>query len=164
MRTFQLSVFVILSIVGATLGAILFVAVWPYLPEIGKVATGFIFVLFGCSGVLVMAGTYHLIMLMAAKRRSALLNSRIIVAGDVVAAWSLDGTFIHLSAQHEAAKVQPLQIAGPAPREEIEVDDSLILEYFAKGQTLENICKLTGATYYKVQRVTSEAKKVKKAN
>jgi len=155
MRTVQISIVSIVAIVGATLGAILFVALWPYLQVVGRVATGFIIVVFACAGVLVMFGTYNLIGIMGARRQSAILKSRIISEGDVVAAWSMDGTFIHLSAQHEAAKV-PLQIEAAKP-EPPHADREDILEVYRLGNSVKDIAAKFHETEYRVRQIINQA-------
>jgi hypothetical protein len=161
MQTIRTGVIIGSVIIMSGMGVIIGISMWPYLNLIGQVATMFTIVIFGCAGFLAIAATRQLVGIMAARRRRDSLYSRVIVSGDVVAVVDHNGQVTsHLSALHEAAKV-PLQIAAPEEKEEPEVDIELILEMKRKGSTLMNIAKATGASYYYVQRVCSEAKKNK---
>ncbi len=122
---------------------------WPYLPLVGKAFAGMLITFCVCGAVYVVALTYQRI-----------TAPRLIVERDVVVMLARDG-YIHLSAEHEAAKLPPLQLAGPkvevteAVPGEVEPDHWRILELAGKGMALRDIALACNTTYYKVQKITS---------
>jgi|SRR5579859_4531268 len=149
-RIFLLALAFVVTL-GAALGAFLFASLWPYFSLIGKVAAGVVIVGLVCTSLLMVAFTYNRVCMWNNRRR-------LVIAGEVVAYLAHDGTFIHLSAQHEAAKVIPQvtvkEIAAPKPV----ADKETVLELFNTGTSLRNIADITGLTYYQVQQITSGKK------
>ncbi len=128
---------------------LILVGMWPYLPLVGKAFAGMLITFCVCGAVYAVALTYQRI-----------TAPRLIVERDVVVMLSHDG-YIHLSAEHEAAKLPPLQLTGPkvevteAAPGEVEPDHWRILELAGKGMALRDIALACNTTYYKVQKITS---------
>jgi hypothetical protein len=144
---------------GAALGVLLYVSLIPFFHEIGIAATILIMVGLGCAATFLIVGTYSQVGVMLSKRHHAKLHSRVVSVGDVVAVLDYQGNWTHLSAQHEAAKIQPLQLAPPKGGtiiEEVDYNIAQILEYWEEGQTLENIVEATGTPYNQVQKICRE--------
>jgi len=141
------------------LGVFLYVSLVPYFGPIGKVAAGVVITGLACVAILICAFTYSRVGILLAHRRREALNAQIIVSGEVVVFPNGDGTFTHLSAMHEAAKLAPQvtvkEIAAPKPVS----DKETVLELFDQGISLRTIAESTGLTYYQVQKITSEAKR-----
>ena len=122
---------------------------WPYLPLVGKAFAGMLITFCVCGAVYAVALTWQRI-----------TAPRLIVERDVVVMLARDG-YRHLSAEHEAAKLPPLQLAGPkvevteAAPGEVEPDHWRILELAGKGMALRDIALACNTTYYKVQKITS---------
>lgn len=163
-RLFILSIAFVV-VLGAALGALLYVSLIPFFHEIGMAATALLMVAIGCAAILLVTFTYSQVGCMLSRRHHAKLSSRIVAMGDVVAALDYTGNWVHLSAMHEAAKVpppQPLQIAAPAPpKPEPFADKETVIELFNLGNSLRDIASRTGVSYYNVQKWTSEEKKQK---
>ena len=148
-RLFILALAICITL-AAALGIFLFVSLVPYFSLIGKVAAGVLITMLACVAILAGVFTYSLASNMLAKRR-------LIVAGEVVAYLGPNKTFIHLSAQHEAAKlpIAPMVTITEDPT----ATDETVLELWRKGLSLRDIVKVTGRKYHEVQEITSEAKK-----
>lgn len=146
-RLFVLALAVVITL-ASSLGIFLFISLMPHVQMIGRVAAGVVIVGLLCVAALMIAFTYSHICLWLNRRN-------LIVQGEVVA-YLNDGGFVHLSAQHEAAKIP---LAPPAPKDELfepqPSTDETILEMHQKGVGLRDIAKLTKNTYYHVQKVTS---------
>ena len=148
-RLFILSLAICITL-AAALGIFLFVSLVPYFSLIGKVAAGVVITMLACVAILSGVFTYSLASNMLAKRR-------LIVAGEVVAYLGPNKTFIHLSAQHEAAKLPPATVV--TVDETPTATDNTILELWGKGLSLRDIEKVTGRKYHEIQKLTSEKKK-----
>ncbi len=128
---------------------LILVGMWPYLPLVGKAFAGMLITFCVCGAVYAVALTWQRI-----------TAPRLIVERDVVVMLARDG-YRHLSAEHEAAKLPPLQLAGPkvevteAAPGEVEPDHWRILELAGKGMALRDIALACNTTYYKVQKITS---------
>lgn len=121
----------------------------PFFHVIGYAATGVVFVLLACIAVLMVSFTLSRIGIWRHRART-------IVAGEIVA-YIHDDQIIHLSAEHEKAKVPAL----PPPQEKVQpspkptADKETVLELYEKGTSLRNIVDATGLSYYQVQKITS---------
>lgn len=155
MRYLTILLAIIGAILASTLGALFFVALWPYMDIIGKMLTGLLFVVIGCAGFLTLVATWHYAGIIAARRRREDLHSRLITSDGVVVLTNTDGSFLHLSAQHEAAKVKMIPEKVTVKEEEPEAEDETILELHGKGMGLRDIAKALNTTYYRVQKVTA---------
>lgn len=148
-RVFILALAICMTL-AASLGIFLFVSLVPYFSLIGKVAAGVVITMLACVAILAAVFTYSLASNMLAKRH-------LIVAGEVVAYIAPNRTFIHLSAQHEAAKLPPASVV--TVDEVPTATDTTILELWGKGLSLRDIEKVTGRKYHEIQKITSEKKK-----
>ena len=125
---------------------------WPYLPLVGKAFAGMLITFCVCGAVYAVALTYQRI-----------TAPRLIVERDVVVMLSHDG-YRHLSAEHEAAKLPPLQLAGPAVQV-TEVDqvayspsDLEILAMVSQGKSQEVVAKACGTNQTYVSRLVRRYK------
>jgi len=160
MQNLRVVLFTGLSVILASIVAFTWIAIWPYMHQIGLAVLIFFYVLLLCLSCLAIASTWHLIGILAARHHRDRLYSQVVTNGEVVAVVNGSGQVVsHLSAEHERAK---LQIAGPFVEEDgspVNNDASLILELRDQGLTLQSIMQATGATYHRVQSVCSAAKK-----
>lgn len=145
---------------AASLGAFLFFSLWPYYTLIGRFTAGVVITGCICLAALMVAFTYNKIGQWRANRQHTQLLSNVVVAGEIVAMVKADGSFIHLSAMHEAAKI-PRYL--PAPKgEEVSSDEETVIELYNTGSTYETIMDATQLKYNKVQRIVTEARKAGK--
>src|SRR5258707_657900 len=136
---------------AASLGAFLFFSLWPYIDVIGRVAAGVVITGLVCVAALMVSFTFSKIGIWRSRHHHERLSRRVIVAGDVVAYLYEDGTFTHLSAMHEAAKLAPApmkEIAAPTPPDNSET----VIALYDNGNSLRTIAEDTGMTYYQVQK------------
>ncbi len=151
------------SVVVVVIGlmVLLYVSLIPFFRYIGIGATVVVFVGLCCVITLAIAWTRNRVLIWNAEVLHRRLMSEVIAIGDLVAKRMVDGSVRVLSAEHEAAKVQPIiQQMLPAPQLKDEgPDEATILELFDKGMTLRDIAKATNSTFYQVQKVTSTSKK-----
>jgi hypothetical protein len=141
-------------ILAASLGAVLFLSLLPHISLIGIITTGVVITGLLCVAVLMVSFTYSKVCNWNNRRR-------VIISGEVVAYLAPNGSFIHLSAMHEQAKL-------PAPSsvvvDEVKPSDKeTVLERWRAGMTLRDIEAVTGVSYYYVQKWTSEEDKKNKA-
>src|SRR5260221_3788054 len=145
---------------GAALGVFLYISLIPHCGIISDVAAGVVITGLVCAALFMVSYTFNHIGIHIAKRRTAELHSRVIIAGEVVAVPLGDGSFVHLSAMHEAAKIPRML---PAPKnEEVFSDDETVIELYNDGMTYETIMDATQLKYNKVQRIVADAKKAGK--
>jgi Sigma-70, region 4 len=140
---------VVIILIG--LMAMLYVSLIPHFGEIGNVAF-IVLCIFLAYGVIIGGfGTWHLIFTWNRDRR-------VIQRGEVVAYLDANNSFVHLSAQHEAAKIPRL---SPAPKDEaFPPDERDIIQMYNDGQvTLETIADTLGLKYHRVQAIIAQAKK-----
>ncbi|SRR6266487_283748 len=138
----------------------LIISTLPYMSIIGKAVTGFLIVVLGCLSLLALASTWHLIGILRAHKRRKVLNSRVIVSGDVVVLARTDGTYSHLSAEHEAAKLLP------APRLELTESDQNsyspndleILALVSQGKSQADVAKACNSNQTYVSRLVRRYK------
>ena len=160
MRAWRSRILLVAIVVLLPFELILIVSLWPYLPWVGKAFAGLLTTLCICGAVLAVAFSWNQVGIWAARRRRMELHSRLIDTSGVVVLAQEDGTYAHLSAQHESAKLAlPAPVQGseePAPSEP---DHWRILELAGKGMALRDIATATGTSYYHVQRITSNWKK-----
>lgn len=138
---------------GAAIGVFLYASLFPYFGIIGKAAAALVMLFLGCAGALLLSFTYNKVRLFTSKRKNAQMLERVVIVGDLAAYQNYDGTWEHLSAIHEHAKLPP----APVTVKEVQAttQEEQVLEYFQKGVTLRNIAAVTGLTYYQVQKITS---------
>lgn len=149
---------------GAALGLFLYVSLIPYFHPIGLAMAALVAIGIGCTALLLITFTISRIGIMISQQRRAAIHSRVIVAGNVVALPQSDGTLIHLSAMHEAAKIPMITAGKPRQEEEEEEEqqlspDDVVVELWEKGLSLRTIEKATGRKYHEIQKITSEEKK-----
>ncbi len=125
---------------------------WPYLPLVGKAFAGMLITFCVCGAVYVVALTYQRI-----------TAPRLIVERDVVVMLARDG-YRHLSAEHEAAKLPPLQLPAPAVQV-TEVDqvayspgDLEILAMVSQGKSQEVVAKACNTNQTYVSRLVRRYK------
>ena len=139
------------------------VSLWPYLGLIGRMITGLVAVACFCLAAYGVAHVVFFILeklaLLAATRRRA----KVVEAAGLAILEQADGTYRHLSAEHEAAKLLPaprVQVSEEsAPVGEDGIDHWRILELAGKGMDLRSVALACNTSYYHVQRITSTWKK-----
>jgi hypothetical protein len=135
-------------------GVLIFIGISliPFFHQIGLAATVVVFIFLGYGTV--GGGGF-----LAFKLYQWWLYRRVIISGDVVSFRDDDGEWEHLSAEHERAKA-PRMITAAAEPEKLETPESDIVQMYNDGEmTLERIADQCNMTYYKVQRIVSDAKK-----
>lgn len=132
-------------VLATSLAVFLFIALVPYRSIIGLTAAIVVMIGLLCVAVLMLAYTGN-------KIGAWSMRKRLLVAGEVVVFMASDGSYIHLSAEHEQAKL-PLQRITPAKDES--ASDETILDLYDKGLTLMDIADKCHTSYYRVQKLTS---------
>ncbi len=151
MQAWRMRALLVAIIVLLPFEVVLLVALWPYLDIVGKAFAGFLTTLCICGAVLAVAFSWNQVGIWTAKRRRAVLHSRLIDASGVVVLAQTDGTLAHLSAEHEAAK-----LALPAPvrvPEDHRSTEETVLEYHKRGIGFKKIADSTGWTEYQVRKL-----------
>jgi hypothetical protein len=132
---------------------LIIVSLIPFFHVIGFAATAVVFVLLACIATLMVSFTLSRIGIWRHRART-------IVAGEIVA-YIQDGQIIHLSAEHEKAKVPlPAPVKElPPPSKKPEVDDETVLDLYNKhGVSLHSIAESTGISYHQVRKIVNAAK------
>ena len=133
--------------------AIIVTSLIPYFGVIGKMASVVVGVGLFCLCLLMISFTWLKIGVWGNRRH-------LLISGEVVAFVDRSGAIVHLSAQHEAAKVplpQTVVKELPSPSEQAPtMDDETVRELHQKGLSNRDIAKATGMTYYAIQKITSE--------
>ncbi len=126
---------------------------WPYLPLVGKAFAGMLVTFCVCGAVYVVAFTWKHI-----------TAPRLIVADGVVVWVTRKGEYKHLSAEHEAAKLPPLQLAGPSVHiteekaEGYSPGDLEILAMVSQGKSQEVVAKACSTNQTYVSRLVRRYK------
>ncbi|SRR6266496_528813 len=127
----------------------------PYFPIIGKMAVVVVGVLLFCIAVLLLFFTWSRIGVWGNRRR-------MLISGDVVVYLRSNGEVVHLSAEHERAKVQlpnvtVKEIAAPKEQKEQKgqqaSDDDTVLELYDIGNSQRDIAEKTNLTRYRVSEI-----------
>ncbi len=132
---------------------LLLFGMWPYLPLVGKAFAGMLVTFCVCGAVYIVAITWQRI-----------TAPRLIVADGVVVWVTRKGEYKHLSAEHEAAKLPPLQLSAPAVQV-TEVDqvayspgDLEILAMVSQGKSQEAVAKACSTNQTYVSRLVRRYK------
>ncbi len=132
---------------------LILVGMWPYLPLVGKAFAGMLITFCVCGAVYVVAITWQRI-----------TAPRLIVADGVVVWVTRKGEYKHLSAEHEAAKLPPLQLAGPSVHiteekaEGYSPGDLEILAMVSQGKSQEVVAKACSTNQTYVSRLVRRYK------
>jgi len=153
---------IVVVILSTALGSFLFIALLPFADVAGKLLIGLLALAIGCIAILGLAHSYFHVRMLRERHKREQLHSRLIAVDGVVAWARPDGTFYHLSAEHEAAKV-PKMLPAPAPNVTVEevnpdADEIEICSRYERGESLRKIEKETGATYHRVRSVVANWK------
>ncbi len=138
---------------------VLIVALLPNLPLIGQAVAGLLITCCVCGAIYVVALTRHHIALQTVLLRHADLRSRTIDANGVVVLEQEDGSYRHLSAEHEQAKLQlpaPVVITEEKPTIDRSQEERDILDLHAHGSGFKAIAqayKDAGNPYWTEYRV-----------
>lgn len=138
---------VVIVVIG--LMVLLYVSLIPHFGEIGDAMIWVIRIGLACGVILMLVGTWSLIGSLLAKRARDRHSQRVIAVGDVVAYLAPDGTFVHLSAQHEAAKIPMHTTVAAEPM----TSDETIIELFEGGMSRRAIAKQLDIPYNRVQKL-----------
>src|SRR6266568_1454853 len=132
---------------------LILVGMWPYLPLVGKAFAGMLVTFCVCGAVYAVALTWQRI-----------TAPRLIVADGVVVWVTRKGEYKHLSAEHEAAKLPPLQLAGPSVNiteekaEGYSPGDLEILAMVSQGKSQEAVAKACNTNQTYVSRLVRRYK------
>lgn len=132
---------------GAALGVFLYVSLIPYFFQIGIAAAVLVGILLFCAGMLLLTST-------AAAMSRVWRNRRLVRVGELVAYRDSDGSWTHLSAMHEQAKVQlPAYTVKQLPAGKPDIDADTVRElYEGHGISEESLAKAAGITRYQVRK------------
>src|SRR6266496_3474628 len=111
MHAWRMRILLVAIIVLLPFEILLLVALWPYLGIIGESFAGLFITCCVCGAIYAVALTRHHIALQVITLRHADLRARVIDANGVVVLEQEDGSYRHLSAEQESAK-----LALPAPQ------------------------------------------------
>jgi hypothetical protein len=143
-------------VVAIGLMVLLYVSLIPHFGEIGDAMIWVIRIGLACGTTLMLVATWSLAGSLLAKRRRDKSHERVIVAGEVVAYLAPDGTFVHLSAQHEAAKVPPVKVPelpSPDPRWDA------VLDLRRDGKGMHQIAKDLKVPYNRVRTFLNQVER-----
>lgn len=116
MSRLTLVVAIAVFVVCAALAAILYVSLIPYFNLLGKIALGILIVLAVCAIIFALVFTYTRSATMIYNMKQARLNSNVVERAGIVVWIQPNGSYYHLSAEHERAKV-PQQTLLDTPEE-----------------------------------------------
>ncbi len=153
MRAWRSRIILLAAIVLLPLEGVLLWSMWPYLSLVGQAIAGLFITCCVCGAIYAVALTRHHIALQVIMLRHADLRSRTIDANGVVVVEQEDGSYRHLSAEHEAAKLLPAQASTisitEAKAEAYSPGDLEILSLVSQGQSQADVAKAcsTNQTY-----------------
>ncbi len=144
---------------GGALGILMYVSLIPFIHYVGIAVLGLLGLGAGCVSLLMAAYTYSQVGVMLARRKQARYCERVIVAGDVVAYLTDQGQLMHLSAEHERAKLLPDQtmVVGAAAAQDDAALKKDVVQLYLSGNSLREIAAMLGISYYKAQKWAKEA-------
>lgn len=135
---------------------ILFIALVarPYIIPLLLIFIGVFGLALCCVVVLMIVWTHKQTGIMLAERERAIVNARVISPGQITAYLHNDGSFTHLSAIHESAKIKELPEPAATPEPDIDAETILSL-YHDHGLSYRTIASSIGTTYHQVQKVVT---------
>jgi hypothetical protein len=144
MRVWKTRITIVAVIILLPLEITLLVALWPYLPIVGRAIAGTIVVACLCASVTMASWTWR-----------RLRAPHLIVERDVVVMLMRDGSYHHLSAEQEAAKQLP------APRVTVSETDQgkptagelEVLTYLSQGKSQRVVADVCGISQTKVSEI-----------
>lgn len=162
-RLFLIAMAAVITL-AAALGIFLFVSLIPFFGPIGMVAAGVVIVGLVCVAWLLMVKTWTWTGIMRSERIRARNHERFLSAPaeqHSIYLQELQPRFsIHEVSANVVAAGVPRMLPAPKDEPPLEATDETIVELWQDGQmTLETIALQLKTSYYRVQRVTSEAKK-----
>ncbi len=159
MRAWRSRIILLVAIVLLPLEGVLLFSMWPYLSLVGQAIAGLFITCCVCGAVYAVALTRHHIALQVIMLRHADLRSRTIDANGVVVLEQEDGSYRHLSAEHEQAKLQlpaPVVITEEKPTIDRSQEERDILDLHTHGSGFKAIAqayKDAGNPYWTEYRV-----------
>lgn len=149
---------------GAAVGIFLYVSAIPYIGLIGKFVAALLIVAVLCGAWLLVIKTWTWTGIMRSERIRARNHERFLSAPaeqHSIYLQELEPRFsIHEVSANVVAAGVPRMLPAPKDEPPLEATDETIVELWQDGQmTLETIALQLKTSYYRVQRVTSEAKK-----
>jgi len=154
MQAWQKRMLILIGIVLLPFEIELVVALWPFLPWVGKAFAGLLMTLCICGAVLSVAYVWNVISIWLARRR-------FVVVGGLVFHREEDGMVRHLSAEHESAKLlpAPVQVTEVKEAEETEAQErARVIRLAELNMHLRDIEKAAGVKYWKVQKYVADWK------
>ncbi len=134
---------------GAALGVFLYISLLPHITLIGWLVAALVVLGLGCTGTLMVNFTLH-------KVGAWRIHRNVVAVGEVVAVRNEDGTWTHLSAQHVAAGVPPLQLPAPKDEGPLPSEAYVILDMHRQGIGYKKIAEATRWTEYKVRQLCNQ--------
>ncbi len=133
----------------------LIIALLPNLPLIGQAVAGLFITCCVCGAIYVVALTRHHIALQAIKLRHADLRSRTIDANGVVVLEQEDGSYRHLSAEHEQAKLlaAPRVTVSEMDQGKPTAGELEVLTLLSKGESQRKVADACGISQTKVSEI-----------
>ncbi len=152
MRAWRSRVILLLAIVLLPLEGVLILWIWPYSPIIAEAIVVLFVVCCACLGAYGVAWVVFRIAWMKTQHDQGKRRSRVIEAAGLAVLELADGTYRHLSAEHEAAKLLPAPVGfavSEVKSEAYSPDDLLILSKISEGMAQEKVAKIcnTNQTY-----------------
>jgi len=132
---------------GASVGIFLYISLLPHIGLIGWLVAALVVLGLGCTGTLMVSFTLHKIGLWHIRRN-------VVAVGEVVAVRNEDGTWTHLSATHEHAKVIPqVALSKAEPQEPLPSEAWVVIDMHQQGIGFKKIAEATLWTEYEVRKL-----------
>lgn len=164
MSRLTLAIAIAVFVICAALAAILYVSLVPYFSLLGKIALVILIILAVCAIVFALVFTYTHAATMIYNMRQARLNSNVVERAGIVV-WMLpDGSYYHLSAEHEKAKVQPQipQFIEQDTPDEIEAHRPYTVEQIVamhnEGKSERAIAEIVGSSKTTIHNILTQYK------
>ena len=163
MNKLYIIVLSIIIILCSMLPIYLYVSLVPYFRIVGYIALALLIIIALCAIAFIFVFTLSKTSIMLSERKVAINNRQLLTHGEVVVWLRPDGSYVHLSALHEAAKVPAL----PSPDVAVDADtpDEIqlfrpqdIVEMYNAGQSersIVDVYKSQGVkiTRYQIQKI-----------
>jgi hypothetical protein len=146
-------------IVALPFEILLLISLWPYLGIVGEALAGLLITCCVCGAIYAVALTRHHIALQTVLLRHADLRSRVIDANGLVVLEQEDGSYRHLSAEQESAKLALPARVLTVTDEKPPPDELQILTLASQKVPYRKIAELCGTNQSRVQKVVAEWKK-----
>lgn len=149
---------------GAAIGVFLYASAIPYFFIIGKFVAGLLITILVCAAIYIAVRTISEAGIYLAKLLQAWRSRRLVVHNDIASYHNDDGTWMHLSVEHEKAKAIPqVAISKQEELEPLPSEAWVVLDMHWQGIGFKRIAEATKWTEYEVRKLCNRVDAAKKS-